>query len=150
MKRAILLFALIVLTAQDVWANHTAIIGGFRDGLAFGLQTEQKLTDRWEANFAMETTTGEDMTFIGDNPFTMFGGLKYRLGTLGQSPAFLCFGAVGNYGVNTEYGGYASLTLEDLYQNPALYLDLGADIFSGHTHAFVQLGYRLLAEPSGL
>ncbi|MFA5114192.1 MAG: hypothetical protein WC529_07860 [Candidatus Margulisiibacteriota bacterium] len=150
MKRTIVSALLLLALCGSAFANHTSIIGGFRDGLAFGIQVEQKLVGKWEGNFAMETTTGEDMTFVGDNPFTLFAGLKYELGQLALSPAFLCFGAIGNYGINTEYGGYASLTFENIYQNPALYLDLGMDMFSGHGHAFAQLGYRLLGEPANL
>ena len=150
MKKGIILGLIFCLAVSTAWAAHTSIIGGFRNGLAFGIQTEQKFSDRWEGNFAMETTTGEDSNFSGDNPFTLFTGLKYGLGTLGSSPVFACFGGVGNYGINTEYGGYGSVTFENIYQNPALYLDLGFDVFNRHAHAFAQLGYRLLAEPANL
>jgi hypothetical protein len=148
--KKILTLLLFLFLAGSVWAAHSSIIGGFRNGLAFGLQVEQKFTDRWEGNFAMETTTGLDMGILGDNPFILFGGLKYYLGSLTKSPASLCFGVIGDYGNRTTYGTYASLTIENLYNDPALFLDLGADFYSGRTNGVVQLGYRLLGEPSEL
>jgi hypothetical protein len=152
MKKPIALAFCLLILGSAAFASHTALIGGFRDGMAFGMQTEQKFANRWEGNFAMETTTGEDMSFTGDNPLTLFTGLKYGLGSLGLSPAFLCFGAVGNFGINSEYGGYTSLTFENIYNNPELFLDCGFDIFTSprHAHFFVQLGYHFLEEAANL
>ncbi|MDD5593114.1 MAG: hypothetical protein PHG97_00055 [Candidatus Margulisbacteria bacterium] len=143
--KKILLGIFLVLIAQTVWANHSAMIGGARDGLGLGMATERSFTDYFTGRFGVEATTGEDLTFAGDNPFLIFAGLKMPLVTIKDEPIAWGFGFVGNYGARTEQGEYLSLIFEKLYNNDAYFLETGLDWFGDHGHVEAQVGYRFLS-----
>ncbi len=133
---------LLLLSAQAVWASHTSMIGGARDGLGLGMETRQAfgpITGR----FGVEATTGEDLTVSGDNPFIFWAGVK--LPELKSQPISGSFGFIGYFGNRSEQGVYGSLLLDRLYGvDEAPYAELGLDWFGDHGHIFLQFGYRFL------
>ncbi len=142
MKRIAILIAFVLLVGQASWASHTAIIGGFRSGLALGIETVKDLNDRVSGRFGMEATTGEDLSFTGDNPFIMFLEGKIHLFDFVRSPMSLGLGLVGIYGVQTEYGGTLSLIFDRIYDRDELFLEAGIDYVS-RGRLMLQVGYKL-------
>jgi len=146
MQRLIAFTIILFLAGQSAWANHTAMIGGMRDGLAMGLEIEEHLSDNLMYRFGLEASTGEDISFTADNPFVLTGGGRFRLGKLGFSPMWGGVGVVGNFGNNTEIGVALSLIFEKIYNQDPLFLETGLDWFTdpGHGHVQIQVGYRFI------
>jgi hypothetical protein len=140
--KKILLGIILVLAAQTVWASHTAMIGGARDGLGLGMETSYKFSELFTGRFGVEGTTGEDQTIAGDNPFLIFAGLKMPLVTIKDEPISWGVGLVGNYGNMTEQGTYLSLIFDKLCNSDAYFLETGLDWFGTHGHVEAQIGYR--------
>jgi hypothetical protein len=133
----------VLLLSGIALADHTSIIGGFRDGMALGMRVDYHLNDRFILHSGLEASTGEDFTADGDNPLVLFAGGRTPIGKFGWSPVFWGLEGVGNFGVNTELGFSTYLVWENLYQQEPLYLQAGLDNFSRHSHVIVQLGYTL-------
>jgi hypothetical protein len=143
MKKTFFIIALIGLMAcQQVWASHTAMIGGARDGFGLGMESSYRFNDLFTGRFGVEGTTGEDQTFAGDNPFLIFAGLKMPLVTIKEEPICWGLGFVGNFGANSEQGEYLSLIFDKLFSNDAYFLETGLDWFGTHGHMELQAGYR--------
>jgi hypothetical protein len=142
MKTKLACFSLFLLiSAQAVWASHTSMIGGARDGLGLGMETRRDfgwLTGR----FGVEATTGEDLTFSGDNPFLIYAGGLFPL--LKDKPVSGSLGFVGYFGNRSEQGAYGSLIIDKFNGNDATYAETGLDWFGDHGHVFLQIGYRFL------
>jgi len=130
------------------WANHTALIGGVRDGLSMGMRIEEHLSDRLMYRFGIEGSTGEDLTFLGDNPLILAGGLKFRIMDIGKNrPTWFSLGLVGYSGNDSQIGIALSLIVDRVFDSDPLFFEIGAD-FLRQGHLQVQFGYRIMTEPA--
>jgi len=129
-------------------ANHNEIIGGFRDGLAFGLKYEETKLGSLSLNYGLEATTGEDFSFTGDNPLVLFGGLEFPLFELGprKMPTSLELGLVGYSGNQSQLGVYASVMVDNFNGIEPLDLEVGCDYLGDHGRVTLQLGYTLFSD----
>lgn len=142
MKRLIAFTVILFLIGQSAWASHTAIIGGLRSGLAFGMETKKDFNERFSGRFGVEATTGEDLSLLGDNPYVMFIEGRLHLFDFGRAPMSAGLGLIGNYGNQTEYGGSLSLIFENIYDQEHLFLEAGID-YTSHGHLHLQVGYKI-------
>jgi hypothetical protein len=128
------------------WGWHTAMLGGYRDGLALGARVESRLTDRWEGRFGFEGSTGQDLYLTGDNPFILFGTLNYYLGSLRQAKVSLCSGLTAYTGDSSMAGVSFSLLFDHaLENNDSIFVELGTDIMNGKPYLNAQVGYAVLS-----
>jgi hypothetical protein len=148
MKKALTFALLVIALSGMAIASHTEIIGGFRDGLAFGLKTEEARLAGLTLAYGVEATTGEDLSFSGDNPLILFGGVEVPLGAFGprQLPTKLELGLVGYSGTQSQLGGYASIMVDNFNGIAPLDFEVGLDHLGGHGHVTVQLGYTLYSD----
>ena len=145
MKKMLTLVLCLIALSGLALANHTEIIGGLRDGVAFGLKTEEAHLAGLTLAYGLEATTGEDFSFSGDNPLIIFGGVELPFGVLGarKIPTFLEIGPVGYFGLQSQVGIYASFMFKHIYGERPLDLEAGFDYFGDHGHVTLQLGYTL-------
>ena len=147
MKKALTLALALISLSGMAWANHNEIIGGFRNGLAFGLKYEGTKLGSLSLNYGLEATTGEDFSFTGDNPLIFFGGVELPLGTFGprKMPTSLELGVVGYSGNQSQLGVYTSVIFDNFNGINPLNLEAGFDYFGDHGHLTLQLGYTLFS-----
>lgn len=141
-KRILPVIVLLAFLGSASFANHTAMVGGFRDGLSMGMRIEEHINENVMYRYGVEATTGEDLSFSGSNPFVLFTGLRNHFAQLGWSPVSAAAGAVGYFGGQTSYGASLSLIFENLNNSKPLFLETGVDYVAGQGHLLFQVGYR--------
>jgi hypothetical protein len=148
MKRIISL-AFVMLFCGSSWAYHSSIIGGMRDGLALGMKVEEISLGSVSLNFDVQATSGEDLSFAGDNPFVLSGAAKFDFAEIGprKIPTSLELGLVGYFGNRTEQGTYLAMIFDKIYGVDPLSLEMGFDYFGDHGHVTLQLGYDIATNP---
>jgi hypothetical protein len=143
MRKIIISLMLFCLFASASLASHTAIIGGWRNGLAFGLAAYNRFADNafWRAE--VEASTGEDLSFYGINPFIFSVGGAWKVGQTGYCPMYLGLGLTGESGDNTIGGGSLSLIFNNIYNQGPLSMELGIDYLNSKARLQLQFGYRI-------
>ena len=146
MKKLFIVSCLLLAVSSMAWAWHTAMLGGYRDGYAMGVRTENRFTDRWEGRFGIEGSTGQDLYLTGDNPFILFGTMNYYLGDLRHSKVSLCSGLVAYTGDSSMTGISLSLLFDHALPNTdSIFVELGSDIMNGKPYLNAQVGYAVMS-----
>jgi hypothetical protein len=146
MKKTILVLSILIFTVNSSWAIQTAIIGGLRSGMALGMKVEAPWLENTSARFEVEGSTGEDMSFGGDNPLVIFGGIKYKLaGLIPELAVSLGAGIVGYSGNNSSLGPSLSLIFDNAFGMDSLFVEAGVDFMSS-PKLQLQFGYRVLTQ----
>lgn len=143
MRKIVISLTLFCLLASASLANHTAIVGGWRNGLAFGLMTYEHLGDTGFWRAAVEATTGEDLSFYGINPFIFSIGGACKIGQTGYCPMYLGLGLTGESGDTTIGGVSLSLIFNNVYNQEPLSMELGVDYLNSKAKLQLQFGFRL-------
>jgi hypothetical protein len=143
-RKGLLLIVVLASVSSAVWGAHTAMIGGWRDGVAFGLRAEESLFDVYQGQFGVLGSTGSDLSFGGDNTLVLYGGFKIPLFNLpAGNPLFAGCGVVAYSTTNSAFGPYLNFQVENLAGNRPLFFEAGFDsIGSGRIQ--LNLGYKFL------
>jgi hypothetical protein len=132
-----------IFLASSAVANHTAFIGGARDGAALGMRTESDLTDKLSFRYGLEGSTGQDVTFASENPLVLFGSLdRYFFKIDNKYPLSLGIGAVVYSGNYPMAGPTIHAVIDNLFGKPELFADLGFDVVNG-AQAQCQIGFKI-------
>lgn len=133
---------LLLLLGQGAWANHTAIEGGVRSGLALGLRSEYDLDKLTSFRFGLAGTTGNDLSFANTNPLVLYAGLDRYFFDLQKMPVELGAGVVVYSSDNSTLGPYLHAIANNLGGRSPLYAEIGIDFVQGARLNF-QVGYKL-------
>lgn len=148
MKLKQVCFSIILISGLLVSASlayNVSIVGGLRDGLAFGIEDRETLFNdlNWVGNYGVAASTGEDYSLYGDNPFILFAGIKKKTGQLGFSPVFLGAGLFAYCGTTTDPGISLSARFENIFNKKQLFLEVGVDMLRKFARLQLQVGTHL-------
>ena len=132
--KKILIAIIIILFGSQCIAMHTALFGGYRDGLALGLIMEKPFVSNVVYRFGIEGTTGQ-------NHLLMFVGVRDYLLTSGAVPISLRLSLLGYFGNNSALGGSFSFIFDNINNNKQLFFETGLDLV-GSAKAMAQFGYK--------
>lgn len=143
-KKGLVLIIFLFSVSSAVWGAHTAMLGGWRDGVAFGMRAEEPLFDIYQGQFGVLGSTGRDLSFGGDNTLVLYGGFKISLFFLpAGEPLFVGCGVVAYSTTSSVFGPYLNFQAENLAGNRPLFFEVGFDsIGSGRLQ--LNLGYKFL------
>ncbi len=133
---------ILLILGQVAWANHTAIEGGLRSGLALGLRSEYDLDNQWSVRFGLAGSTGDDLSFANTNPLVLFAGLdKYAFNLNRDLPLEVGVGVVVYSSDNSTAGPYLHAIVDNLNGDKALFAEAGIDFING-AKLQAQIGYN--------
>jgi hypothetical protein len=137
MKRFFLLLVLSVVMVQVAGAAQLELIGGIRDGLAFGIMAEQNVARNLGLRYGIEADTGKQ-------PVIGFIGGKFYLTDFERAmPLSLGVGFVGYFGgQHTDAGVSLSLIINRAFNLKPLFIEAGVDV-AGSGRLQLQVGYKI-------
>lgn len=127
----------LVLMFGCAQAAQVSLIGGVRDGLAFGIMADQSVAKNLGLRYGIEANTGRQ-------PIIGFLGGKFYLTSLGRTmPLSLGLGAVVYVGQGKTTPGLAlSVIIERAFNLPQLFIETGIDACDQGRFQ-LQLGYKI-------
>ena len=137
MKKNILLLVLMFLLAQMASAVQLELIGGIRDGVAFGVMGEQTIARNLGLRYGIEANTGKQ-------PIIAFiGGKFYLTDFRREMPLSLGIGFVDYFGDKGNTPGISiSLIINRAFNVKPLFIEAGVDA-AGSGKLQLQIGYKV-------
>ncbi len=138
MKKVFLFLVLsAVIMAPSAMAQQLELIGGVRDGLAFGIMAETNMARNLGLRYGIEADTGKQ-------PLIGFIGTKLYLTDFArQMPLSLGIGFVGYFGGDRTSAGISlSFIINQAFNLKPLFIEAGVDVAdSGRLQ--LQAGYKI-------
>lgn len=126
----------LIVIGQGAWAMQPELIGGVRDGLAFGVMADQPVARNIGIRFGAQANTGKQ-------PIVLFFGGKFYLTNFGRVPMSLGLGAVAySGGGKTDMGLTISLVFNRAFNVDPLFIEAGIDV-AGSSRLQLQVGYKI-------
>lgn len=136
-KLAFVLLASLFLWAGMANAVQLELIGGIRDGLAFGIMGEQNVARNLGLRYGIEANTGKQPVIA------FIGGKFYLTDFRREMPLSLGAGFVGYMGNNkNDYGISLSLIINRAFNVKPLFIEAGIDV-AGQGRLQLQIGYKV-------
>ena len=137
MKKLILVPIMLLLCSQLVGAVQLELVGGIRDGLAFGVMGEQTIARNLGLRYGVEANTGQQPAII------FIGGKFYLTDFRYEMPLSLGVGFVDYAGNNGNNAGVSlSLIINRAFNLKPLFIEAGVDI-AGSGRMQLQVGYKV-------
>ena len=137
MKKCLLILVMLLFCAQLANAVQMELIGGIRDGLAFGIMGEQTIARNLGLRYGVEANTGHQPIII------FIGGKFYLTDFRHEMPLSLGVGFVDYAGNNGNNAGVSlSLIINRAFNLKPLFIEAGVDI-AGSGRLQLQVGYKV-------
>ncbi|MEA3493826.1 MAG: hypothetical protein U9R38_05515 [Candidatus Margulisiibacteriota bacterium] len=136
MRKLVLVAVSVAIFASSAFAFMPAIIGGYRDGLAVGIQGSSSIARNVALRLGVEATGG-------NAPLIAFIGGKFYLGAMGRMPMSLGLSGVMYSGNSSSKFGFGlSAIFDRAFGVRPMFLEVGVDVVDA-ARAQIQLGYKI-------